>query len=100
MRIGSPAEQDLLSIFGYISVTLREPAAAKRIYLAIKDKIQSLRQLPDRHGVINEEPFAQMGVRKLLVENYTVFYIIDEEAKTVQVIRVLYNRREWQSLIE
>lgn len=98
--IGASAEQDLLSILGYISAALKEPSAAKRIYTAIKEKIKSLQHMPDRHGVVREEPFAQIAVRKMFVENYTIFYIIDEEAKTVQVVRVLYNRREWQSLIK
>jgi toxin ParE1/3/4 len=98
--ISVSAEEDILSILRYISVTLREPSAAKRIYSSVKDKITSLRYMPDRHSVVCEEPFTEMGIRELFVENYTVFYKIDEEAKTVQVIRVLYNRREWQRIIE
>lgn len=97
--VGSSAEQDLLSIVGYISVALREPAAAERIYKAIKDRILSLRQMPDRHTLVRDEFFARQSVRKLFAENYTVFYSIDEKAKTVRIIRILYNRREWQHLL-
>jgi toxin ParE1/3/4 len=99
VRIGASAEQDLLSIMNYISVTLREPLSAKRVYSTIKEKIMNLRNMPERHGVVSEEPFSQMGIRRLFIENYTVFYGIDEEAKTVQIIRILYKRREWQSLL-
>jgi toxin ParE1/3/4 len=98
--ISASTEEDLLSILRYISETLREPPAAKRIYTTIKERILSLHHMPDRHGAIIEVPFAQMGIRKLFVENYTVFYVIDGKAKTVHIVRVLYNRREWQHLLD
>jgi plasmid stabilization system protein ParE len=96
--IDASAEQDLSAILSYIALTLKEPAAAKRIYSSIKEKILSLRQMPERHSIVNEEPFAQQGVRMLLVENYIAFYIITD-AKEVHVFRILYNRREWQSIL-
>jgi len=40
-----------------------------------------------------------MGVRKLFVENYIVFYIVDEDKREVHILRILYNRREWQTLL-
>ena len=55
--------------------------------------------MPFRYAVVNEEPYRSMGVRRIPVENYTVFYIVDENAKTVHIFRILYNRREWQYLL-
>ncbi len=98
--VSAAAEQDILSIVQYISVTLRESLSAERTYHAIKAIIMSLGNMPDRHGIVHEEPFAEVDVRKLFVENYTVFYIVDEDKKAVHIIRVLYNRREWQHLLE
>lgn len=98
--VSATAERDILSIVRYISATLKEPQSAERTYYAIKAKIISLEHMPDRHGVVREEPFAQIGIRKLFVENYTVFYLVDEDKKAVHIIRVLYNRREWQHLLE
>jgi plasmid stabilization system protein ParE len=54
--------------------------------------------MPERHSIVKEEPFAQQGVRMLLVENYIAFYIITD-SKEVHVFRILYNRREWQSIL-
>ena len=97
--IDSNAEKDLISILSYISNSLKEPQIAKRIFQSIRKQVLSLNKLPYRFEVINEEPYASMGIRKIPVENYTAFYCIDEENKTVHVFRILYNRREWQNLI-
>lgn len=93
------AEKDLYSILSYISNTLKEPVAAKRIFLSIREHVMGLDHMPHRHAVIGEEPYASMGVRKIPVENYIVFYLIDESDKSVHVFRILYNRREWKNLI-
>lgn len=93
------AERDLLEILTYISETLLEPAAAKRIYLSIKEQVQSLDHMPFRYSVIQEEPYCKLGVRRIPVENYTAFYVVDEAGQAVHIFRILYNRREWRNLI-
>jgi len=55
--------------------------------------------MPLRHSVVQNQPYAAMGVRKLLVENYIAFYIINEAKCEVHILRILYNRREWQNIL-
>ena len=55
--------------------------------------------MPERYAVISEEPYTSMGLRKINVENYLIFYIVNEKEKTVSIVRVLYSRREWHNLI-
>ena len=93
------AEKDLYGILTYISETLLEPAIAKRIYMSIKEQVLSLSDMPLRYALVDEEPYRSMGVRKIPVENYIAFYIVDESRYAVHVFRILYNRREWQNLI-
>ena len=98
IEIAQPAVQDLQDILGYISNTLKEPATAQRIYTSIKTEILTLASMPERNRVVDDEPYAAMGVRRLFVENYVVFYVVDKGRNCVHVLRVLYNRREWQSI--
>ena len=93
------AQRDLQSILHYIKNILKAPEAANRIYIKIKNEILMLNQMPMRNNVIKEQPYASMGVRKLLIENYIAFYIIDEQKYEVHVLRILYNRREWQNIL-
>ncbi len=99
VEITSPVERDLTDILVYITETLKEPETARRIYAAIKREILTLSALPQRHSVVDEPPYAEMGIRRLFVENYAVFYSIDAQTRTVRVLRVLYNRREWQHIL-
>ncbi|MEL7564741.1 MAG: type II toxin-antitoxin system RelE/ParE family toxin [Dehalobacterium sp.] len=94
-----PAQRDLQGILRYITDTLKEPVIARRIYTLIKEQILMLSQMPLWHSVVQEQPYAAMGVHKLLVQNYIAFYIIDEEKCEVHVLRILYNRREWQNIL-
>ena len=97
--IEQTAENDLLGILSYISDTLHEPSIAMKIYGLIKKEILTLNRMPFRFEVVNEEPYRSMGVRRIPVENYTAFYIVDENEKTVHIFRILYNRREWRYLL-
>ena len=97
--IEETAENDLISILNYISDTLHEPNIAFRIYGSIKKEILSLNKMPNRYAVVNEEPYRSMGVRRIPVENYTAFYIVDEKQNVVHIFRILYNRREWKYLL-
>lgn len=97
--IEQTAERDLISILSYISNVLKELQISKRIFESIREQVLSLESLPYRFEVVNEEPFASMGIRKIPVENYTAFYYIDEKEKAIHVFRILYNRREWKNLI-
>ena len=97
--IEQTAEKDLVGILSYISDTLHEPSIAMKIYGLIKKEILTLNRMPFRFEVVNEEPYRSMGVRRIPVENYTAFYIVDENEKTVHIFRILYNRREWLYLL-
>ena len=93
------ASLDLYGILDYIKDVLKEPESAERVYWSIKNQVLSLGEMPYRFSLVKEEPFASMGVRLMPVENYNAFYIIDEQKSEVHILRVLYNRREWQSIL-
>ena len=93
------ASSDLLGILDYITDVLKEPKTALRIFSAIEEKILSLDELPYRQGIVKDEPYKSLGVRWLLMEHYTAFYVIDEGESKVHVLRILHSRRNWQNLL-
>jgi len=94
-----PAAIDLQSIAGYIADELLEPVIAKNLVSKIKEAVVSLAKLPARHALVADERLAAQGIRKRLVENYIVFYVISEKNDTVTVIRILHGRRDWEHLL-
>lgn len=94
-----PAVSDLKGISDYLAHELREPATARKLVSKIKEAVMSLREMPTRHALVADERLAIQGIRKFVVDNYIVFYVASEKQATVTVVRILYGRRDWQSLL-
>lgn len=39
------------------------------------------------------------GYRKLIIDNYILFYLVDEENKQVTIMRVLYGKQKYENLL-
>ena len=99
INITDKAKQDILGITAYITNELHEPAIAVKTVDAILDAIYTLEEMPNRIGPVKDERLAEMGIRPLYVKNYTVFFRIVESTQVVDIIRLLYSRRDWKVLI-
>ncbi len=99
VRATELAENDLRDISRYISVELLVPVTADRIVESIQQAVLGLSHMPHRHPLVDDERLAELGYRKLHIKNYIAFFIIDEEAKTVYVERILYARRDWLHIL-
>lgn len=99
IEITELAEKDLYEIGWYIATELMEPAIAKKVVEKIGEAIFKLEELPLRNALVTDERLALRSIRKIVVDNYIVFYIVTEEHKTVTVVRILYGRRDWINLL-
>lgn len=52
-----------------------------------------------RYALVVDERLTALGIRKLIVENYIVFYVISKKDESVTVIRILYGKRDWEYLL-
>lgn len=99
IEITEPAERDLREIGTYISKELLEPDTAKRVVSKIAEVIISLEDMPLRNALVDDERLAQKGLRKTILDNYIIFYIVNAEKKLVTIIRILYGKRDWINLL-
>lgn len=99
IQITEPAEKDLNEIGSYIAKELLEPKTAKKMISKIAKVINSLEDMPLRNALVVDEGLAYRGIRKIMVDNYVVFYIVTTESKKVTIIRILYERRDWMNLL-
>jgi len=99
LEITEPAESDLYQIGNYIAKELQEPVLAEKVVGKIGDTILSLEEMPFRNGLVRDERLSYQGIRKILIDNYVVFYIVSEENRTVTIVRILYCRRDWMNLV-
>ena len=86
--ISDKASDDMEAIYTYIAETLFSPVAAANQYDRIADAILSLDVMPMRIKLMDSEPEHSKGLRAMVVDNYTVIFVI--RVDTVYVVRVLY----------
>ena len=100
VRITRQARDHLREIRRYIEQELLSPQAAKNMIAAIKAEMQSLKKMPARIHLTPEQPWHDQGVRRDRVKNYYIYFWIDEEQKKVQIIGVIYVRRDQSRQLE
>ena len=94
------AQQDMREISLYIAQDLSAPQAAVRLVAEFQKAIRSLEHMPQRVKTIDEEPWGSAGVRKIRVNNYYIYFVIDEEEEAVKISAVIYIRRDQYKQIE
>lgn len=89
VRITDEALADMAEIYHYIAKTLKAPDTALSQYDRIADEILTLDEFPERYRVVDFEPEHSAGLRRMLIDNYSVFYVI--HGKHIVVTNVLYS---------
>ena len=99
VSITDEAKQDIRDVGRHIEDAFQEPSIATNTTNAILDAIDTLEQMPDRISFVKDKRLAALGIRPLYVKSYTVFFRIEESTRVVDIVRVLYSRRDWSSLL-
>lgn len=93
------ARQDLIEIVQYITVKLKNPEAADRLAEDIISAVEALTDFPYRNPVFSPIRPLSFEYRTASVGNYLLFYRVSEEEQQILVSRILYNRRNLESLL-
>ena len=83
----------------YIAVVLQAPITASRLLDVLEEKINSLSQFPNRIPLTPEEPWRSKGVHRMSVENYYIYFYVDDTARKVQVFAVMYAKRNQKTAL-
>ena len=89
VKITEKALGDMNGIYEYIAFNLQSPENAMGQYNRIADRVLELGFFPEKFRLVDFEPERPQGLRRMLVDNYSVFYVFKEELVTVT--RVLYS---------
>ena len=94
VNISPEAIKDINGIYEYISQVLCEEKIAVGMVKLLQKSILSLDEMPNRFKCFDSEPWKRRGVHIMPVKKYLVFYMIDNNKKSVDVIRVIYGSRD------
>ena len=92
--------QDVRDIHSYMANTLLAPETALKQVDRILGEVETLTEMPHRKPLYEREPWKSRGLRKLVVDNFVVFYLTNEKQKDVAVLHVFYCGRNITSLLE
>ena len=91
------AKQDLIEIKQYIKYNLQEPETSQKLIYKIRKEINNLKHNPEIHVIIDDDLIQKIKIRKLIVDNYIIFYRI--KSFSIEIVRVIHGRRNWINLL-
>ena len=94
------ALEDLKGIYAYIAFELQASVTGKKLVNQIRKEIRSLDHMPLRYPIVDWEPWHSLHMHKLPVGHFVVFYTVETAAKTVMIIRIVYDGRDIMRIME
>lgn len=98
VEVTSQANEQMREIAVYVAKELKNRDAALGLLDVFENAILSLEEFPERVALTPEEPWRREGVRQLVVENFNIYFWIDD--KTVRVTAVVYQKRDQRRQLE
>lgn len=94
------ALRDLDEIAEYIGETLLAPDAAQGLVLRIVEAIGGLSEFPLKGAKVKFEFVPDFEVRRLVVDEFLVFYRVNEVQRIVYILRIRYGRTDYIKHLE
>ena len=66
---------------------------------AEKDLSQALDYMPERYALVDDKLLSAWGIRYIQIKKYLAFYVISKETQTVHIVRFLYGKSDWRSIL-
>jgi toxin ParE1/3/4 len=95
VRLLKVAEEDFTEIISFVASD--NPTAANVIANKIEKNLELLSENPNLGRIPREEEIRNLGYRYLIVQNYLIFYTIEE--RTIFIHRILHGARNYKTLL-
>ena len=90
--LGEQFKTDIIGIYDYVAIHLANPIAAAKLHNNFVSAIENACDFPR----INATYFKY---RRIVVNNYLLFYKIDEKAKVLTFYRALYGAMDFDRML-
>lgn len=100
VKILPSAQSDIAEALDYIALELCNPTAALKLQEVITECFSRLKALPYSGKKLNEEFPLKHTFYWVMAENYMIFYTIDEEARAVTIMRMLFGSSDYLSILK
>ena len=97
LQISPAAQADMEQIFEYTAFELKNLSAAVGQIADFQNALENVCSFPESCPCTRNEYVKERSLRKLIVNNYIVFYQV--KGDEIQVVRVLYGMRDFASTL-
>ena len=94
VKVTGHARISILEIAEYILFELKAPNAANNFVKLIEKSIESLNVLPERFILVQEEPWNILGIHRMIIKQYSIYFWINDNSNVVYVTDVVLSKRE------
>ena len=94
------AKSDIDNIIHYIAINLQNKSAAKKLAESFIDGANSILNFPYGSSIYQPMGILKNEYRSIRIKNFLMFYTINEKEKLVIVVRVLYQKRNINNILE
>lgn len=91
------AKEDISDIFNYIVNILNNKTAANNLKSKLLKEEKNIQMFPYGNPEISSTGLMKYKHRRSIVNNYEIFYIIDETKKSIIITRILHHKQNIKS---
>lgn len=94
------AKEDIDNIIYYVHHTLKNLTASTKMRDLFSESLDYIAEFPYGNSIY--EPIGNLNneYRRYRVKNFLMFYTINEEEKTITIVRVLYQKMNIANILE
>lgn len=100
LHITRAAEHNINGAADHIEFVLFNPQAADSLLEEIEEIIEALPAFPKKHPIVDDPVLKVWEIRCMSVRNYLIFYVASNELQKIYVVRFLFARRDWLSILK
>lgn len=100
IEISEDERLDLKDISKYIKNNLQQSDVAKKLINRIRRAIYNHPNNPKLYSIIDDDYIRKLELRKIIVGNYIIFFKVIDSIYKIQIIRIMYGRRNWKNLLK
>ncbi len=99
LTITAQCIDELKGIRNYIQNELLMPETAQKQYGRIKQALLDLVVMPERNPLLKNEPWRSKGIRRAIIDNYAIYYMVITEKQEVKALHVFYGGRDFEKML-
>lgn len=91
--------RDLDAVLGYLVLSLENKPAAAALLDAVEASYHEIARMPLMYEACRDPYLKELGYRKAVVRSYIMVYRVNEETKTVYILRLFHGSQDYEKLI-